>query len=95
MQRLGYIVSYRHPDGVGANKAACLAVVTSGADAFAPRTTLFQTFADRVAMLALGHGASSWAELAEAFPEAEAERAALSSELKAEVAVTEITTVRL
>ena len=87
--RAGRIEAYVHSDSVTRNKGGALVSVTCLTD-FGARTDGFVAFAALAARLAYASSAKSWAAVSEAFPEAEARRAALSADLREEVAVDRI-----
>ena len=92
--RAGRIEAYIHSDSVTANKGGALVSVTCLTD-FGARTDSFVAFAARAARLAYAAGATGWDAVVEAFPQAEAERAALSASLREAVTVDRIEIIAL
>jgi len=90
----GRVESYIHSDSLTSNKGGCIVEVSCATD-FAAKTDEFIAFSKKVAMFAYGANTGYWADVAEMFPEIEAERKSLSEKLKEDVVVRKISIVSL
>jgi translation elongation factor EF-Ts len=90
----GRIESYIHSDSVVPNKGGCLVEVRCQTD-FASKTDEFIAFAKEVAKLMYAYGAQNWEELVEHRPDLETSRRELKQQLKEEVRIGTVVTLRL
>ena len=90
----GRIESYIHSDSVVPNKGGCLVEVRCQTD-FASKTDEFIAFAKEVAKLMYAYGAQNWEELIEHRPDLETSRRELEQQLKEEVRIGTVVTLRL
>ena len=90
----GRIESYIHSDNVVPNKGGCLVDVRCQTD-FAAKTDEFVAFAKEVAKLMYAYGAQNWEELIEHRPDLETNRRELEQQLKEEIRIGTVVTLRL
>ena len=90
----GRIESYIHSDSVVPNKGGCLVEVRCQTD-FASKTDEFIAFAKEVAKLSYAYGAQNWEELVEHRPDLETNRRELEQQLKEEIRIGTVVTLRL
>lgn len=83
------IECYTHSDAATPNKGGAMIRITAQTD-FATRGDAFQAFARRAARMAYAAQSESWADVAEAFPDLEADRAALAASLRETVEIDRI-----
>ena len=90
----GRIESYIHSDNVVPNKGGCLVEVRCQTD-FASKTDEFIAFAREVAKVMYAYGAENWEDLVEHRPDFETNRCELEQQLKEEIRIGPVVTLRL
>jgi translation elongation factor EF-Ts len=90
----GRVEFYVHSDKSVPNKGGAMVMVTSKTD-FAARTDEFIEFTKLAAKFAFAADATTWDDIAVAFPNIEADRLKLSKEIKEPVTIDQIVVMKV